>query len=232
MGELDIGPVERFLTEVERLSNESISMDVVPNYLSSFFNEIDELTKEAGRSRSSSFNIFSILKIERDELRNSAFLAWLLDPLRGPWEAPEFLGALLRSLAILEPGVEQGRYRVRTEYSAPMSRFDIVIYEKEKFLLLIENKIGAPEGSQQLLRERHDADLFGDSLNIPKAHRHLLFLTPDGRMPETDDPQLWKSVSHLQLADAFEARCGSVGTPKLKNLVLDWGRCIRGGVDD
>lgn len=125
-------------------------------------------------------NAWRSVGVGHDELRNTAVLRWLLDCLGDHGQGPDLLVALLEHLALpsLAALAQQAPYRARVEQrlsEAGDSRVDIAI-EGADFMVLIEAKVGAAEGDDQL--ERYHRYLQG----IPgKRLRELIFLTPEGR---------------------------------------------------
>jgi hypothetical protein len=131
------------------------------------------------------FNPWMVANIKRDEVRNSSILAWLLNP-----HGNHGLGALLlRSLLQGVPdhgfSIEldgSSRCMVRTESSPDgdsSNRVDIEI-DADHFYLLIEVKIGAPEGTDQL--SRYGALCEQRAGARPWA---IFFLTPKRSKPKT-----------------------------------------------
>jgi hypothetical protein len=114
------------------------------------------LAKAAGGGQMS--NVWAIAGLKRNEVRNAAALASLWSPGLFPNTAAPFLRAFWRrlpSLGVLPTGLRLGtEYTVRTE-ECPLgnaaNRVDLSV-EGRDFLLLIEVKIDAPEGEQQVAR--------------------------------------------------------------------------------
>lgn len=123
---------------------------------------------------------WAIAGLKRDEVRNSAVLAWLLNP-RG---THGFGGAALQALLKTVNGfpTDVSRSVVRTEDSPDgdlSNRVDIVV-DDPGFYLMIEVKIGAQEGADQLSRYA----MLAEPLHRGRPFA-ILFLTPQGRMPKT-----------------------------------------------
>lgn len=118
-----------------------------------------------------------------DEVRNSAVLAWLLNPRGSHGIGDIALKALLTALEPLKSIKETGKFcHIRTE-SNPTGEFanrvDIEI-DSENFYLIIEVKINAGEGDKQIERYGEIAELLSNGR--PWA---LLFLTLQGAKPTT-----------------------------------------------
>lgn len=144
----------------------------------------------------------------RDEVRNSAVLAWLLNPRGSHGIGDNALIALLKALNF---PTDTGKYcHVRVE-SNPTgeieNRVDIEI-DSEKFYLVIEVKIKAPEGDKQIERYCDILESLSKKRKIPWA---LIYLTVKGNKPGT--------------SGIFENRICHVSPNKLPNICpLSWER--------
>ncbi len=140
------------------------------------------------RLTGTSANVWKAAGLKRDELRNSAVLAWLLDCHGEHGQGNAIMKCLLQSLSSRYPdenfpkeGNAEKNYWTRTE-SCPLgeqeSRVDIEI-EGLEFLLLIEIKIDASETNDQLTRYLE----IGKS-KAQKKPWCVLYLTRDGHTPD------------------------------------------------
>lgn len=118
-----------------------------------------------------------------DEVRNSAVLAWLLNPRGSHGIGDIALKALLTALEPLKSLKDTGKFcHMRTESNPTgevANRVDIEI-DSENFYLIIEVKINAVEGDKQI--ERYGEIAKSRSYGRPWA---LLFLTLQGAKPTT-----------------------------------------------
>lgn len=141
------------------------------------------------------FNIFDALRITDNEIRHSNFLAFLLDPAESHGQGQLFLKAILMDLFKKAPtgarplspidldGTDLGRVEVAREWK----QTDLLIKCKEPpFVVVIENKIWAKEGSDQLSRYKETMD---------KDYRRVLYvyLTLKADEPSEDD---WMAYSY------------------------------------
>ena len=107
------------------------------------------------------FNIFEAVGMERQEIRHSKFLAFLLDPNESHGLGDAFVKRLLQRAVMDSPSVsapvtpielslwDLGQMEVRREWQ----HIDIFLLdEREKLAVIIENKIGTGEHSDQLDR--------------------------------------------------------------------------------
>lgn len=130
---------------------------------------------------------WEIAGLKRDEVRNSRVLAWLFDPRGNHGFGDLFLSALLveidrRSPMLALPKFPHEGCRVRVESSPDgdsSNRLDIEV-DAPNFYLIIEVKIDATEGREQLLR-------YGD-VGLARAKGRpwgIVFLTPKGAISHT-----------------------------------------------
>jgi PD-(D/E)XK nuclease superfamily protein len=149
-------------------------------------------------------NVWSAAGLKRDEVRNAAVLATLFDPHSYPETGPDFLCAFLQrtihagtSMLPNETELRAG-YTVRTEdYSDEQleNRVDLTI-ESRDFLLVIEVKIDAREGTNQLSRYDHVLQAKAKLLGKRPA---LIYLSP--RPPQLPPPE----IVHATWADVVSA---------------------------
>ena len=167
-----------------------------------------------------SFNLLELCGVGADERRHSAILAWLLDDTATHAQGNRFFKAFA-NLCGLELS-KHGAYTVRAEFPGYESIADIVIFRPGDFFISIENKLEAGEGKDQLNREHRDLQRYAEPLSIPGHRRIAIFLTPDGRKPQTGDPHRWLRLSYPQLASAFRNVAAQTGPQKLSWFVTDW----------
>ena len=123
--------------------------------------ETKALSDERQLREAPEYNIFSVLRAERDEVRtHSAFLCHLLSPHASHGQGTLFLESFLQYCASrystfppLPDFSEPKDWLVSSEEHTNYGRMDIVIQNPMgHFLCVIENKIDAPEGGEQLIR--------------------------------------------------------------------------------
>ena len=129
---------------------------------------------EAGRRET--FNVFSVLRSEHDEVNlHSRFLAALLDYRKSQDGRRENLADFLRSVDIRD--FDQNHAAVERE----SGNIDILIRDRvSKQAVVIENKIRAGDQPRQL--QRYAEQLEEKGYGSP----HLLYLTLDGHDPSED----------------------------------------------
>lgn len=151
--------------------------------LSAFFNDIEQPIA-ALRHGTFSFDPWEVAKLGRNEVRNSAVLAWLLDPHGNHGFGDLPLKALLS--AVRECGREAfpenfTRYcRVNVEKyptGDATNRVDIEV-DADNFFMLIEVKIDAYEQKEQIRRYIGEA-----KKRAGEQPWAVVYLTPQGRVP-------------------------------------------------
>lgn len=182
--------------------------------LESWFLKMDQPLIDA-RKGAFGCDPWEIAGVDRDEVRNSAILAWLLNPKGNHGLGDRALCALLSKLNLSFcsnfPKTPGNFCFVRTESNPDgdiSNRVDIEI-DSENFYLLIEVKIDALEGVKQLERYGRLAD--SQASDRPWA---VLFLTVDGRPSETAGEYAAK-VFPLSWHD-FSSLCMTSLTPILR----------------
>jgi hypothetical protein len=177
------------------------------------------------------FNIFDAIGVARQELRHSDFLAFLLDPRQSHGLGDAFLKRLLQAALI---GAQDA--------AAPISVIDLDTWsldhvtvarewrnidllltdEPHRLVVLIENKIGSAEHSDQLGRYLRDAQVAYPGWRILP-----LFLTPYGDAPSETAylPVDYGLVCAIVEATA-EGRRGAID-PAMHTLLAHYTRMLR-----
>jgi hypothetical protein len=121
------------------------------NQLKTIYNKHEELLKQTGEK----FNIFSILNMERLEVRtHSAFLYELLNPKGSHYQGHDYLKLFIEIVLQVEDFNYENIVVDRERSIKELGRVDLVIENKEK-LIIIEIKIDAGDQEEQL--KRYDA---------------------------------------------------------------------------
>ncbi|MBO7527715.1 MAG: PD-(D/E)XK nuclease family protein [Clostridia bacterium] len=145
-------------------------------------------------------NIFSMLKLDRVEIRHSNMLSWLLNPN----ELHGLNDKLLKKFLIYATkGTNINIMKKLTPVDVDLMNLDdavvyrekdnidiLIVSESSQLVLAIENKIGSSEHSNQL--EKYKTGLLKDYPN--NYHFVLIYLTPDGE--ESSDTDNWISMSY------------------------------------
>jgi PD-(D/E)XK nuclease superfamily len=155
----------------------------------------------------SRIDLFSPIDSTDDERFHTRALAYLLD-----WRMPHgFDARILRSVLEAMPHGSGAR-----KVLSLLSRKEKGIYVDAEFLycdiwieiharghaalIIIENKVGAPEGKNQLPSYEKKADEWCKQHKRAKPERLLVYLTPTGKEPSSPN---WLRFSYLQMASAL-----------------------------
>lgn len=197
---------ENVSTSNEPTTTEKINIDV--GQLMTFFSRLST-PLQAVQHRVLSFDPWNIAGLKRNEVRNSAVLAWLLNPKGSHGFGTVPLYALLASIRTSEnkafPAAFTRFCRVRVESNPngdSKNRVDIEI-DADNFFVLIEVKIDAFEQKEQIERYCLEAE----KRATKKRHWGVVFLTPQGRQPKSnnvDNPHVISCLSWCDLAIRFE----------------------------
>lgn len=191
---------------------------------------------EDRKNKELDFNVFKALGVTRKEVIQSRFLAYLLSPKEYHYQGAKFLNAFL-ALINFEPipAEKSGRIRVSTEHPAgkdsageDLGRMDIVIDYRPEWLIVIENKIDAGEGDQQLPRYQKWLEKQDKVRQKP-----LIFLTPTGHEAVSAERESYKTLSYLAIAKKFEELLPQIKPDSVKTVICQYiSVCnLIGGVD-
>lgn len=150
--------------------------------LAHFFDQLAE-PLQAVQHRALSFDPWEVAGLGRKEVRNTAVLAWLLDPEGTHGFGRRPLQALLEAIREVRADIPADYHqfcRVQVETNPAgdnTNRVDIEI-DADNFFLLVEVKIDAGEQQEQLARYCRDA-----RLRAMSRRWAVVFLTPQGRQP-------------------------------------------------
>ena len=193
------------------------------------------------------FNLFNVLGVARSEIHHSRVIAWLLDPRGSHGLRDYFLRGFLSQAAAeaREHGIAEftpfkvdgwkfSDTEVATErqIGSDPGRIDILMVdESDKFVCLIENKIGSGEHSKQLSRYLQSVESEYEGLMaLP------IYLTLDGRKPEKQqDAERWIPCAYEVVADLLKRtldRNGSTISVDVSSFLKQYERTIRRRVLD
>jgi hypothetical protein len=155
-------------------------------------------------------SLFATMDYGRLETAHTWALAWLLDPTKEHGFGSKLLEALLvhvrrRHLPVQVHQVANERFIDLPGKSDVTGRIDVLSEgdwidrdgRRIPWLLVIEAKIEASEGEEQLSRYEDWLDLYEDDREVLRV-----FLTPDGRSAETAE-QEWFPLKFQELAEIF-----------------------------
>lgn len=148
------------------------------------------------------FNLFDVLQISKTEIRHSNVIAWLLDPNENhglkDFFILRFFNEISKSEKINLDTLDFKSFRIFRE----QDNYDILLVsEKEKVAIVIENKIEAGETGRQL--QKYHTSITTQFKNF--KYKKFVYLTPDGREPKNDvDNQDWICLSYQPIVDILE----------------------------
>ncbi len=158
------------------------------------------------------FNLFEAVGVVKHELRHSDFLAFLLDPSQNHGLGASFLSAFLQAVnqtADDIAGLNLNNAYVQREWH----HVDILVVDDLNcFGVVIENKIGTGEHSDQLNRYRAAFDS-----HYPGYKVLALYLTPDGDEPSSPD---YQAVSYSVVCDVIEKITRENGSTLDREIVM------------
>lgn len=157
-----------------------------------------ETIKKHRQDNASYFNVFSALGVVRKEVIQSRFLAYLLSPKKHHSQGAKFLEAFLLKLNIRMNNMDRARV-VAERSGTEHGRMDIVI-DCKPWLIVIEIKIDAGEGDEQLFRYRQ---WLTRQTGYDEDKKRLTFLTPTGHESITGTAGAYQALSYSDVADAF-----------------------------
>ena len=136
---------------------------------------IESIQKQKGET----FNIFSVLQMERLEVKtHSAFIFEMINPNGSHCQVALYLELFIRNTLGLVDFDLTGVKVKREDPTDDGRRIDFTI-ENDKYFIVIEMKIDASDQSQQLIDYKKHADTKGKSVE-------LFYLTLDGRDASDD----------------------------------------------
>jgi len=133
------------------------------------------------------FNVFETLNIVNAEIRHSSVLAWLLNPNANHGCGDYFVKLFLKYTFSTNKDYLKSKLTIfdleKFDYSdleirREWNNIDIlIISEKNKFIVVIENKISSAEHSNQLTRYFEIIEK-----NFPSYEKIFVYLTPEGEI--------------------------------------------------
>jgi hypothetical protein len=175
------------------------------------------------------FNIFHLMKVTRNEISNSAFIANLLDPSGTHGQGTLFVLAFLRYFIDkyhlhlqVEAGEDLSHWKVHTEQTFAGGRCDIVIMNASQGILaVIENKVDAGEQDDQLLRYNNWMQSEPHLMEYPQ--QFLFFLTTTGYKSGTLREDKYFTLSYRQdICNWLQRTLPEIQAPGVKEVVQQY----------
>lgn len=165
--------------------------------MDNLFKEVGEIVQQSKIAQNESlkrgerFNVFAAVKVDHYETRHSAFIAELLNPEGSHGQRTTFLSSFLKVCCPKDFEFSLLGVEVYTEFSTDSGRIDILVRNNKKQGFVIENKIYANDGEEQLIRYNDKAhELF------PNGYK-IFYLTLNG---EEASEQSAKGVDYLPIS--------------------------------
>lgn len=173
--------------------------------------DIEKLEYDFRDTKTQKINIFEAAGLDRQEIRHSKALAFLLSP-----NEPHGLGDMFFKKIICNKDVSESYRKLEFEFSPSplkmaLADFDDLIVRREdmhidilmwspknKVVVTIENKVGASEGKNQL--QKYKDSIFKD-LRFEGFGKIFIYLTVD---EDTASDNAWISVGYKLLATTLE----------------------------
>lgn len=183
----------------------------------------------------SKINIFDILKISRTEIRHSNILAWLLDANENHGIGDIFIRSVIQRL--IQNNLDyfnSNKINVLELLTLDFSNFNIMrewnnidillLSQKDRFVICIENKINIGEHSNQLVRYREKVQE-----TFPKEEGYdaiFIYLTPDKALPS--DIDAWMPLSYVEILDILNNSIDDKGLePRVKLIIENYIETLR-----
>ncbi len=200
------------------------------NNIEQLLNEVHTISESYERvaeATGENFNIFSIMRMESDEVKtHSRFIAELLNPKGRHGQKDKFLKFFLKIIDTIDFTTENVKVYVEYHVGKIMDnkeeggRLDILLKNGKGNIIMIENKIYADDQPNQLLRYQNA---------FPNGK--LLYLTLDGRESdqETSKQIKYQTISYRkQITDwLVECKKESADTPILRESVSQYINLIK-----
>ena len=141
--------LDDYTSVIKKISTSTVTVEQYDALLNEYFSVIKNL-RSSQKTTAPEINIFNLAGLSTEEVKHSAILAWLLDPLETHAQENLFFKIFLETLK-LPKNYANSTYTVDTEVHHEQGRPDIEV-EGDDFYILIENKILSKEGDTQLSR--------------------------------------------------------------------------------
>lgn len=192
---------------------------------------IKTLGLQVERQYALQFNLFDLLGVKSDEVSaHTPFLADLLNPEGRHRQGSLFLEAFLghcqsktdfTGFPKLSGEVGSAQWFVTKNLPTYFGNLDLVVESPALGLLLVvENKIYAPEQAQQL---RRYADWLERRESYPQEGKALIYLTPDGRESETHGGAKYYPLSYRKdVVEWLESVVAGVGAGRVREAIIQY----------
>ena len=162
-------------------------------------------------------NVLSVFGLKSRELCHSRVVAWFLDPNQTHEQGTLFLDAFLRLVGLHPSGSDNAVVQLERP-----NRVDISVFSPGSFAVCIENKVYHEERPKQFADLITALDELSEAKGIPREARAAVFLTNDGRQPNSgpaEPPEgiTMRSIERFEMFIEFE---DSLKTAQTKSPLL------------
>lgn len=210
-----------------------------PNGLKELLNKISKgiaLAEQEKRLKGETFNVFSILNMERNENRtHSAFLTELLNTKGSHLKGDLFLRLFLKMVkskygiafkewqSLANAGIKAEYYiGPRDDENGTGGRIDIFIDNPAEGCISIENKIDAYDQNRQILRYK----------SHKSGKNQVLYLTKFGDEPSKESSSDLKNGKELEIGEVLEIEKVGYLTLSYRDDIASWlEACIKESFD-
>ena len=175
-----------------------------------------------------SFNIFRLLGVTRDEVRtHSQFIAELLKPTGTHGQGALFLRNFIEECKLkydtfpfIRSDLEQEHWNAYTEEIVQEGRLDIkIVNPMLSSLIVIENKIDAPEQNRQLARYQEYMNLHIRDFPV----QALIYLTIPGKHSVTaSDQEYYRLSYHQDIFSWLEKTMPEIQAPVVQETIRQY----------
>lgn len=218
----------------------NISKEKLQNFVLNFEDNVVSRLKDAGFERNR-YNVFDILNINRQELRHSDFLAFLLNPCRSGEVGRQFLHNFLSLLSKDNPELKLDFFKmfycefekvtVKREYKQIDILLDIKLSDSDnEYIFVIENKVDSGEQVYENKDEKGQLEKYKKIVETEyKNHIPIyLFLSPDKRLPSEN---AWCAIDYSLIYSALCMLKIDSADSTIKTLIQDYKKMLRGQFD-
>jgi hypothetical protein len=193
---------------------------------------LQQEARQVALTQAPEYNIFSLLLLERVESINSAILANLLNPDGSHGQGVLFLRTFINHCKRKYPAfhnfdgdIEKGRWTVTPELPFGNGRMDIVAMNSATGqILLIENKIDAPEQPEQI--KRYGEWMQRKEQEFPQ--QAMLYLTITGKEAETAFGYLYTQISyHEDIVSWLEQALEKTQAENVRSIIRQYCDVVR-----
>lgn len=187
-------------------------------------NNLNNKLREIEKKQNTGLNLFYATGMFTQEIKHSAFLAWLLDPKQAHGLHNMVLTKLAEKLNLQIDGfLNADDIEVKTEQPIDDigGRIDIFIQsEKARTAIIIENKVFTTTHDNQLSRYERYVE------NRTDWQKIFIYLTPKGEVPLEQSENAWLLLSYGTVLEIINELLKTKISLKLKYILTDYTEMV------